>query len=109
MEKELKALNQQNKMAVWADRISACRSSGRCVKAWCQENGICEGTFYKWQKKLFEIAQTQQQTSFVEITPPVHPASRISVTIRLSGVEADIHSGADAETVALVLRLLQSC
>ena len=109
MSKELQALNQQNKMAVWAERISACRDSGQGVKIWCREHGICEGTFYKWQKKLFEMAKSQQQAAFVEVTPPVRSSGRISVTVRLAQAEADIHSGADPETVAMVLRLLKSC
>ena len=109
MSKELQALNQQNKMAVWAERISACRDSGQGVKIWCREHGICEGTFYKWQKKLFEMAKSQQQAAFVEVTPPVLPAAEIAVTIRIAGAEADIHSRADPETIRAVLQALKSC
>ena len=109
MSKELQALNQQNKMAVWAERISACRDSGQGIKVWCQEHGICEGTFCKWQKKLFEMAKSQQQAAFVEVTPPVQPAAEIAVTIRIAGAEADIHSGADPETIRAVLQALKSC
>ena len=49
MGRELQTMNQQNKLALWAERISACRDSGQGVKAWCQEHGVCEVTFYKWQ------------------------------------------------------------
>ncbi len=109
MSRELQTINQQNKLALWAERISACRDSGQGVKAWCQEHGICEGTFYKWQKKLFEIARAQQQTSFAEVTPLVQSSAHVAVTVRIAGAEADIHSGADSETVRMVLRLLKSC
>ena len=44
MSKDLQTLNGQNKLAVWAGRISECRSSGQKVKVWCRENGICEQT-----------------------------------------------------------------
>ena len=44
MSRELQTLNEQNKLALWADRINACRSSGRTVKDWCKESGICEQT-----------------------------------------------------------------
>ena len=40
MEKNLQALNRQEKIAVWSERIADCRSSGIGVKAWCEENGI---------------------------------------------------------------------
>ena len=110
MGRELQTLNGQNKLALWAERISECRNSGQNVKTWCKENGFCEQTCYKWQRRLFEIAQAQQKASFAEVTPvqPVRSGS-VAVTVRISGAEADIHSGADAVTVETVLRILKSC
>ena len=69
MGRELQTLNGQNKLALWAERISECRNSGQNVKTWCKENGFCEQTCYKWQRRLFEIAQAQQKVSFAEVTP----------------------------------------
>ena len=110
MGKDLQTLNGQNKLALWAGRISACRNSGQNVKAWCRENGVCEQTYYKWQKRLFEMAQLQQEVQFTEVTP-VHSSrsGNVAVTVRIFGAEADIHSGADAATVETVLRILKSC
>ena len=110
MGRELQTLNGQNKLALWAERISECRNSSQNVKTWCKENGFCEKTYYKWQRRLFEIAQAQQKVSFTEVTPvqPVRSGS-VAVTVRISGAEADIHSGADAVTVEMVLRILKSC
>ena len=82
----------------------ACRNSGLRVKDWCRENGVNEQTYYKWQKKLFTMAQTQQESRFAEVTP-VRTSGNIAVTVRISGTEADIHSGADAATVETVLRV----
>ena len=110
MSRELQTINQQNKLALWAGRISECRNSGQNVKTWCRENGVCEQTYYKWQKRLFEIAKAQQEVQFAEVTP-VQPVrcGNVAVTVRISGAEADIHSGADAATVETVLRILKSC
>ena len=110
MSKDLQTLNGQNKLALWARRISECRNSGQNVKTWCRENGVCEQTYYKWQKRLFEMAQAQQEVQFAEVTP-VQPVrcGNVAVTVRISGAEADIHSGADAATVETVLRILKSC
>ena len=69
MSRELQTINQQNKLALWAGRISECRSSGQNVKVWCKENGICEQTYYRWQKRLFEMAKAQQEVQFAEVTP----------------------------------------
>ena len=108
--KDLETLNGQNKLALWAGRISECRNSGQNVKAWCRENGVCEQTYYKWQKRLFEMAQAQQEVQFAEVTPvqPVRSGD-VAVTVRIAGAEADIHSGADSATVETVLRILKSC
>ena len=64
MSKNLQTINSQNKLALWAGRISECRSSGQNVKTWCRENGVCEQTYYKWQRRLFEMAQAQQAVQF---------------------------------------------
>ena len=110
MNNDLQTLNGQNKLALWAGRISECRSSGQKVKAWCRENGICEQTYYKWQRRLFEMAQEQQEVQLAEVTPVQAVRSgKVAVTVRMAGAEADIHSGADAATVETVLRILKSC
>lgn len=110
MAKELQTLNEQNKLALWAERVNACRSSGRAVKDWCKESGISEQTYYRWQKRLFEIPKQQQEGRFAEITPErVEHWDEIAVTVRVAGAEVDIRSGADAATVETVLRVLKSC
>lgn len=110
MNKDLQTLNGQNKLALWARRISGCSNTGQKVKCWCRENGVCEQTYYKWQTRLFKMAQAQQEVRFAEMTP-VHPShcGNVAVTVRISGAEAEIHSGADAATVETVLRILKSC
>ena len=106
----LQALNGRNKLAIWSERITECRSSGQTVKDWCEKNSICEQTYYKWQRRIFEIARTQQQVEFAEVTPVQHAhCGSVAVTVRIAGNEADIHSGADAATVEMVLRILKSC
>ncbi len=108
--RELQTRTTQNKLALWAGRISECRNSGQNVKVWCKENGICEQTYYRWQKRLFEMAKAQQKIQFAEVTPvqPVR-SGNIAVTVRIAGAEADICNGADAVIVETVLRILKSC
>ena len=59
MGSELQTMNGQNKLALWAERVSACRSSDLSVRDWCKENDISEPTYYRWQKKLYGIAKAQ--------------------------------------------------
>ena len=111
MSTELQRLNGQNKLALWAERISACRSSGLNVKTWCKENGVCEQTYYKWQKKIFAMAKAQQEQQFAEVTPVMSGRGngQIALSIHAGGIAADIHNGADPDTVEAVLRILKLC
>ena len=110
MRNELREITAQNKLAEWAEKITACRNSGQPVKTWCKENGVCEQTYYKWQRRLFAMAQAQQEVQFAEVTPAHSLCSgNVAVTVRISGAEADIYSGADTATVETVLRILKSC
>ena len=110
MGSELQTMNGQNKLALWAERVSACRSSDLSVRDWCRENEICEQTYYRWQRRLYGIAKAQQeQPRFAEITPSHMTSAPAAVTVRIAGAEIDIQNGADEETVGMMLRLLKSC
>ena len=111
MSTELQQLNGQNKVDLWAERISEYRNSRMSVKSWCKEKGICEQTYYKWQKKIFAMAQAQQELQFAEITPAMGTNSncQIAISIHTGGVAADIHNGADPTTVESVLLILKLC
>ena len=110
MNSALQVYNEQAKLAQWAQVVSQCRDSGVSVRQWCQENGVNVSSYYKWQRKVYAAAQAQQERSFVEVTP-VHPAAVIgvAVTLRIAGAELEIHNGADAATVEVVLRAVKSC
>ena len=108
---ELRQLNEQTKLALWAERVSECRNSGQSVLAWCKEHGICSQTYYKWQKRLYALAQAQQEAQFAEVTPVmgIHETAPVAITVHVAGVSADIHNGADPATVEAVLRILKLC
>ena len=108
---ELRQLNEQTKLALWAERVSECRNSGQSVLTWCKEHGICSQTYYKWQKRLYALTQAQQESQFAEVTPVmgIHEAAAVAITVQVAGVSADIHNGADPATVEAVLRILKLC
>lgn len=108
MAKELRTINQEHTISLWAERISACRNSNLSVAQWCKENEVRVQTYYRWQKRLFAMAQAQQESRFAEVTP-FRAAGNIEVTVRIAGAEADIYRGADAATIEAVLRVLKSC
>ena len=110
MNSGLQVYNEQNKLAQWAQVVAQCRDSGLSVRQWCQEHGVNVSSYYKWQRKVYAAAKSQQESRFVEVTPtqPV-TVGGVAVTVRIAGAEAEIHNGADAATVEAVLRVLKSC
>ena len=110
MNSGLQAYNEQNKLAQWVQIVSQCWDSGLSVRQWCQEHGVNISSYYKWQRKVYAMAQAQQEIQFAEVTPKQTVRSAgIAVTVRIAGAEADIHNGADEATVETVLRVLKSC
>ena len=109
MKTGLQTVKQQRKLSEWAERVSACRSSGLSVKTWCRENGVSEQTYYKWQRRLYELAQEEREGGFAEITPLRRTPGSIAVTVQIGGAELAVHNGADAATVEAVLRAVKSC
>ena len=107
--KSLSVVNRQQKLGEWAEQVSACRNSGLSVRAWCQENEVCEQTYYRWQRRLYELAQEEREGVFAEITPIQRATGHIAVTVQIGSVELAVHNGADAATVEAVLRAVKSC
>lgn len=57
------------------------------------------------------MSEAQQETQFAEVTPvsAMQTNSQIAVTVRVAGIAADIHNGANPATVESVLRILKLC
>lgn len=103
-------MNTDHRADEWAARITECRNSGLSVRQWCIDHDICTQTYYRWQKRLFEMVQARQEIQFADVTPvqPVRTGG-VAMTVRIAGTEAEIHNGADSATVEAVLRVLKSC
>ena len=43
---EVMKMRQEVREREWLEKIRECRSSGRTVKEWCEEQGICRKTYY---------------------------------------------------------------
>lgn len=110
MSSALEVMNMDQTAAEWAARIRSCRGSGLTVKQWCTDHKISPQTYYRWQRRLFDMVKAQWEIQFADVTPErPSSAGSVAVTVRIAGTEADIHNGADAATVETVLRVLKSC
>ena len=108
MEAGLQGLDHQDKLVLWSKRISACRSSGMNVKAWCEENGVCLGTYYKWQRKLYQMAAagttTTEPQQFVEVS--ARPRSTPVAVLHIGNAAVELMSGIEESTLTALCRAL---
>ena len=110
-------VKDQCNLQKWASIIKECRSSALPVSQWCKKNGIPQGNYYYWLKKL--------RHKSLEILPSIttetvlHPVStdnsvfaRLSVpqqhissdvSLSFNGVEIGLNNTATAELIQSVL------
>ena len=90
----------------WAMVIQECQASGLTNKAFCEQRGISEKSFYYWQRKLrskfIEVAAPQ----LVAIAPP--EASDEFLEIRIRDAELKLPVDVDMDAVAALLRSIQT-
>ena len=113
----------------WKSIIRACgqRPAGQSAKSWMKENGVCEQSYYHWQRKFrqqsYELimkdtgtavpaVQEKAEVAFVEI--PCIPSSEKDATkiadtppvavIRTSSVSVEITNDISDRILAAVLR-----
>lgn len=98
--------------ALWVRRIAECKNSGKAVTKWCAENGIGIKAYYYWHNKILKAGGTFDDVmpaSFYEISPCVTGGSGIVATLHCDAASMDVYSGADAETLATIWKVLKSC
>lgn len=66
------------RMQYWKNIISQCqaRPAGQTAKQWMTENGICEQTYYLWQRRIRK--ETYEQMSSQELLPAVSEKEEIT-------------------------------
>ncbi len=106
----IRGAGKRANLQVWSQRVAECRGSGLPVSRWCRENGINVKTYYNWQKKVFEAMVEEQQGGprFAEVRVQ-QPESGIAATVRIGPAAVDVYTGADAETVAAIVKALTVC
>lgn len=63
----------------WKGIIQACgqRPAGQTAKSWMDENGICEQSYYHWQRKFRQQAYEQMKENAAAV-PAVTPNADIT-------------------------------
>lgn len=113
---DIQKMNRASRLSEWAEMVSRCRNSGLTVATWCSENGISTKTYYYRLKhvcaaipnessRATSLPAPSEEPVFAELSPVERPAKKgAAITIRLGGVEIQIHNGAQPATIEATLR-----
>jgi hypothetical protein len=91
----------------WAERIAAQQRSGNSVKQFCKGQGLKEGSFYAWRKRL----QKREPVRFALVDRGAtrqEPATEGALELVMAtGERLRIGAGVDAATLRTVLEVLR--
>ncbi len=95
------------KTDAWAERIAAQPRSGISVKQFCKEQGVTEGSFYAWRKRL----QKTEPVRFALVDREAarqKPATEAALELVIAtGERLRIGVGVDAATLRTVMEVLR--
>ena len=100
----------------WRQLIHERQQSGESVRAWCQQNGIRESSYYSWLRIIREEAlrETENRSgALVRVEPEKLAVETVSpqpssggIVIRAHGVEAEFPSGTDIGILAAFVKAI---
>ena len=96
------------KTDAWAERIAAQQRSGNSVKQFCKEQGLTEGSFYAWRKRL----QKKEPVRFALVDRRVAGQEQATEAalelVMATGERLRVGAGVDAATLRTVLEALRA-
>lgn len=110
---EAKRITRMNE---WRQLIHERQQSGQSVRVWCQQNGICENSYYYWLRTIREEALRETESrsgTLVRVEPDKlavetgsPQTSSGGIVIRTNGVEVEFPSGTDIGMLAAFVKAL---
>ena len=89
------------KREYWSSLIAEQEASGQTIRAFCQEQGVGDNSFYYWRKKLQKSVPVQ-----FALLKTVASAAPLEL-ILTNGEQLRIRNGVDAATFRLVLDVVR--
>ena len=120
---DVQVVTREVRMQKWIGIVKACRSSGKTIAVWCDENDVNVKTYYYWQRKVcletcrdIETVQksmpkslpNKEKTVFAELNVPRKDVGTIAVSIQRDNMYINVHSGADTLTIESVFAALRN-
>lgn len=116
----MQRVTQNIRIEEWKLQAEECQVSGKTVKAWCEEHGIKQKTYYyrlnKVRDTLYRELTIKQSKEMKISDTPVFAEVNIgrggnnntAITLRLGGAEVEIHNGAETAVIENTLRILKA-
>ena len=110
-------LKHEAKKQEWSMSIQECRGSGLSVSEWCRQRGVTTATYYRWERELLALAETEPCSSvsavrFAELPAPKQVSCNVaecSATLHIGNASLDIYPGCDTEQLKMLVELLRPC
>ena len=103
---EIMEVRNGYRMEQWRQIIQDCQESGLSNKAYCEQHGISEKTYYYWLRKLRRAVMEQTAPQIMEVKTERGEQPE-ELYIRYRGAELTLPAETDIEAVAAILRSLQ--
>lgn len=100
------AVRNECRMENWSALIQECRASGVSNREFCRQHGISEKSFYYWLRKLRHQAAEASKSHLIKLD--LTQTEEDILHIRYRGAELRLPSGVDMDTVAVLLRSIQT-
>ena len=94
------------RMEQWRQIIQDCQESGLSNKAYCEQHGISEKTYYYWLRKLRTAVMERAAPQIMEVKAEGGKQAE-ELYIRYRGAEMTLPAETDIEAIAAILRSLQ--
>ena len=118
---DTKQITNDYRINEWTTRIRECSTSGLSVKRWCEDNGVAEGSYYYWLKRVRVAAcealpVIQKPVKIVPInlssetikSRTVDQDNNSSLVMRIGSVTMELNNSTSSLLIENVLRALQN-
>ena len=118
---DTKQITKDYRINEWTARIRECSTSGLSVKRWCEDNGVAEGSYYYWLKRVRVAAcealpVIQKPVKIVPInlssetikSRTVDQDNNSSLVMRIGSVTMELNNSTSSLLIENVLRALQN-
>ena len=109
MSVELQKVKRNSHLAEWSEMVRACKSSGLTVRAWCEEQGLNEKTYYHRQKQVCNALPEKicRPAQFAEVRPATFAAcAGAGIQIRIGAAEFHVDGNTDLVLLRDILRVV---